>query len=98
MVSEHFNRHLPVTQELLRSDSCGYIRIPRIKFCRGPGELLRAVTDQSKIMMISCLFGVVGTDQRPHLRTKSDVFKTPEWVNEARRNRSVVISSLGQVM
>lgn len=27
VVSEHFNCHLPVTQELLRSDSCGYIRV-----------------------------------------------------------------------
>lgn len=61
-------------------------------------ELLRAVTDQSEIMMISCFWGVVETDQQPHLRTKSDVFRIPEWVNEARSNRSVVISSLGQIM
>lgn len=69
-----------------------------MKICRGPGELLRALTEQSEIMMISCFFGVVETDQQPHLRIKSDVFKVPGWVNEARTNRSVVISSLGQIM
>lgn len=96
VVSEHFNCHLPVTQELLRSDSCGYIRVG--ENLPWPRELSRAVTDQSKTMMISCFFGVVETDQQPHFRTKSDVFKIPEWVTETRTNRSVVISSLGQIM